>query len=206
MTGYSYEIRCSYRETFNGTRDAAFQNEMRLELMEAERWYVVADPDEFHFHTALRTFGELATAAEKEPADFVPSVLVDRLRQDGRITALDQTLSLDQQFPMMCPLTGSILLGSTAKVALARCSVPIQAGHHYAAAAKPASFQCQTHHFKWQGKEFLKRLRDRELAFRVQGLPYGDELGRLLKYVQDRGGMEFKNSALPVQLADRIGI
>ena len=75
----------------------------------------------------------MSRAAEAEGATYVASRLVDRLALNGELITIDGRYSLDEQFPLKGYVTEKLLHGCVDKVALARGSVPVAPGHHFAA-------------------------------------------------------------------------
>jgi len=206
LRGYAYTIGCSYFEDFSGERDAVAQNRLLADVLAPGEWYLVADPDEFHYHAAFATFIEMRTAAEKEGADYVGSYLLDRLQNDGKLADLDLRFSLDEQFPLVARLTERILGGCCDKVVMARCGIAISPGHHFAE-GKGASFTCETHHFKWQGSDFLERIHERRRSYKKQNLEYSIEPSRFLDYYELRGQrIDVQDPVLDVAPAVALGI
>ena len=206
LNGYPHEVVCSYHEEFNGERDAESQDLMRKSVLDAEDWYIIADVDEFHHHSCFHSFPEIQRAAELEGADYVASVLVDRLPKSGRLGKLDLEQSLDEQFPFASSFTRVVLGSCVDKVAIAKGHVPVAPGHHYAL-GKRASFCCSTHHFKWHGEDLVDRTLQRGLALSRQEAYYSKESLNLVAFHRKCfGKLDFTDSSLEIKLAEKIGV
>lgn len=203
---YSHCIYCSYSDDFSGERDAESQNRVLPEVLSPDQWYLVADPDEFHYHPAFASFSAMQMAALSEGATYVASQLYDRLSGNGPLRDLNPSLTLDDQFPYAGLMTDRILGGCSQKVVMARRSVAVTPGHHFAD-GKKASFICRTHHFKWQGSQLPRRMKERMLTYQQQGAQYWAEPLRFLEFYKSCGEtIDIRNPQLGVVRAERIGV
>lgn len=206
LSRYGHEICFSYSEDFNGERDAEAQNRMRLQLLDPKEWYLIADPDEFHFHHMFKTFNEMQLTAEREGAAYVGSLLVDRLPASGEFANLNPRLSLDDQFPLAARLTEKLTGGCGWKVVMAHSSVCIRPGHHFADGMR-ASFLCSTHHFKWQGLHLPQLMQERVKNYWSQGLSYWVEPQRFMTYFEGKGRrIDMQDASLGIMASERIGV
>lgn len=206
LRSFPHVLYCSYCEEFSAQRDADAQNKMRLELLRPDDWYVIADLDEFHHNPAFSSFARMKAEAEAEGAEYVGSSFIDRIACEGKIFAIDRLRSLDEQFPFSALLTTVILRGCADKVVMAKGSVGISAGHH-SAAGRRASFLCQTHHFKWHGKNLLEQLEQRSWTYAKQGVPYWNEPLNFVEYCfRSQNKIDSSDPSLQVSLAQKIGI
>lgn len=187
-------IRQCNEPYISGPVDNDLLNEMRLEYLNEGDWYIPADLDEFHWHPGLSNFGHFIG-----DYDYIPSLFVDRVAQDGTLRPLDCGRSLDEQFPLVVPVTARICGGPACinKVAMARHDCIVSSGHHFATGIG-ANFTMQTHHFKWNSGLWSW------LMFR-EG-KYINEVTTFNAHYQRFGRINVYDSELGVQIAPKIGI
>src|SRR5207245_2466266 len=103
-------------------------------------------------------------------------------------------------------LTANILRGCIEKVVMARGTIPILPGHHDAT-GKRSSFHCQTHHFKWHGKNLLDLLEKRAGIYAKQRLPYCREPINFVNYCRSNGNIvNSRSRTVSCKAAQTIGI
>ncbi|MFE1457712.1 glycosyltransferase family 2 protein [Streptomyces sp. NPDC058735] len=115
-------------------------------------WWIVADLDEFHVYD--RSPAEVAAYCEEHGFDFVEGAFLDRVSADGRLTGPlpHGGEPLWGQYPLAGQLTLGLLDGRPTKVTLARGTVELDLGQHYAWTGRGVPVEeiyAQVHHFKW---------------------------------------------------------
>ncbi|WP_196778045.1 glycosyltransferase family 2 protein [Lentzea aerocolonigenes] len=138
-----------------------------LMLRHPDDWWVVADLDEFHVYD--RALADVVELCEKNGYDYVTGAFLDRVSEDGRLTAVEpvERRSLWDQYPMAGLLTHSLLKGRTTKVTIARGCVELDYGQHRAWTGQAAPIEdlcAQVHHFKWTAS-VRDRLEERAEAY-----------------------------------------
>lgn len=188
----------------DGPPDSETQEQLRQDLVLPQAWYCTADVDEFAVHPVYGNFRDCIVAAQAFGADYVPGVLVDRLRSDGTIPPELTAESLDVQFPVACALTSKVTNGQTAKVVLARGAVKITSGHHFAT-GKPAPFCLQVQHFKWFGQHFWSVIADRTRRNKEACNGWWREGARLYRHYRENGG-RFDLSKCSARMQLNVGV
>ncbi|MCX2926052.1 glycosyltransferase family 2 protein [Streptomyces sp. NEAU-W12] len=115
-------------------------------------WWIVADLDEFHVYD--RPVADVVAYCEQHGFDFVEGAFLDRVSAEGCLTgpALPGHTPLWRQYPLAGLLTFHLLGGRPTKVTLARGSVELDLGQHYAWTGRGVPVReiyAQVHHFKW---------------------------------------------------------
>jgi len=206
LRDYPHQIFHTYEGPPSGRQDALARSRARRELVAPDDWFVIADTDEFHHCPEHPNFVEMRDAAKKEGAGCVASVLVDRIAADGSIPALDYSQSLDDQFPLATKITKNVSNGWADKIIMLNSLGGSVSGHHTSGEVH-ASFTGQTHHFKWQGREFTDRMRERVTLYKMQGHPWWREPLCVLEHLEANGGkFNLADPKLEVQPATKLGI
>jgi hypothetical protein len=181
-TDWPIEIRTSIEcliKDYNGPDESNGLNRIRTEFNDRFPWYCLADLDEFCRFNG--TMPEVAAAAEKEGYEAVHGVFYDRFALKG-YPPIRQDTTLDETFPMMADATR--LLGANHnKIPLSRSDVEVESGHHFTK-GKTWWNQVEVHHFKWTDG-LVGRLRERDMFFTAQGLPWSGESRKFLQAVED---------------------
>lgn len=128
----------------------------------ADDWYVIADLDEFHIYPA--NLRNLIETCGRKGYDYIEGCFIDRIAADGRLPEIESARAIEDQCPLGCVLTYSILGGYPLKVVAARGGVSLAVGNHYALGGKGCPIdECfvQVHHYKWL-KGVVTRLKRRE--------------------------------------------
>lgn len=190
-------VRVSHEPYVSGPRDNELLNEIRDEYLSPGDWYIPADLDEFHYHPRVFNFRDLVG-----DYDYIPSLFVDRIAEDGKIRDLDFRRSLDDQFPLASIITQQLCgNGCINKVAFARWNCVVNSGHHFAVGT-PADFFMETHHFKWSSS-FWRWINHREkLAEDVSS----KEARPFTRHYQIHGRINIYDANLKIWTADKIGI
>ncbi|MFD3587363.1 glycosyltransferase family 2 protein [Streptomyces sp. NPDC058683] len=137
---------------------APWHEDLNAALIQKERsahpddWWVVADLDEFHVYD--RPLADVVGYCEQHGFDFVQGAFLDRVSAEGRLTGpVPHGLTpLWQQYPLAGFLTFPLLDGRPTKVTLARGTVELDLGQHYAWTGRGVpvhEIHAQVHHFKW---------------------------------------------------------
>ncbi|WP_157856340.1 glycosyltransferase family 2 protein [Actinacidiphila yeochonensis] len=162
---------------FAGVRVAPWHEDLNAELIREQMaahpddWWVVADLDEFHVYD--RPLSEVVEHCERRGFDFVEGAFLDRVAADGRLTDLAPhgRTPLWRQYPLAGFLTFRLLDGRPTKVTLARGTVELDLGQHYAWTGRGvpvADIHAQVHHVKWTASA------QRRLARRVAAYSSGE--------------------------------
>jgi hypothetical protein len=200
-TQWPIEIRTSIEclvKDYNGPDESSGLNCIRNEFKDRFPWYCLADLDEFCRFNGM-TMPEIVAAAEKENYTAIHGVFYDRFAHKG-YPRIRQNKTLDETFPMMADATR--LLGANHnKIPLSRSDVAVESGHHY---TKGHAWwnQVEVHHFKWTDG-LMGRLKERDMYFTAQGLPWSGESRRFLQAVQND---DFRTSDFRFREARKIGI
>lgn len=124
-----------------------------------EDWIVYADLDEFQFYPS--GFMNQIKFCEKHRIDFLEGRLVDRISKGGKLTELDNSVSLEKQFPLRGFITNNLLKAWDKKIVFARGRLIVGGGHHifldgttyktlpYDPDLNAHSQGIEIHHFKW---------------------------------------------------------
>lgn len=151
-------------------------------------WFVLADQDELQVYPA--DLQDMINYCEKKGYDYIRGVVIDRISADGRLTELDDELSIWEQFPLGGLLTYALLGGEIRKVVAAKGRVPLAQGQHCAlwGVACPVE-EClvQVYHFKWI-KNIVERLEERARQQRMSGIPHWVESDRFVSYYYSHAG------------------
>ena len=130
-------------------------------------WWVIADLDEFHVYD--RPLADIIEYCEQLGFDFVEGAFLDRVSADGRLDgpAPHGRTPLWSQYPLAGFLTFRLLNGRPTKVTLARGTVELDLGQHYAWTGRGApvhAVHAQVHHLKWTAST-RRRLTRRVAAY-----------------------------------------
>ena len=161
-------------------------------VVEPGEWYIVADLDEFHL---------LTPPSEHDSA--VLARFVDRISLDGKLNEIDQTRTLDEQFPLCFNPSMIVPPMGTMKVAMVRAPAEFTAGHHMCTVNAYAEDVGETHHFKWHGAKLLAWLQHRA------NLTHYDpsfESRAFLDHIARFGGVNVQDYSLYVRKARSIGV
>lgn len=189
--GYPVHLESHKEPYINGPRDAEILDSLRTKLVSNYDWFIPTDLDEFHWTPGLIDFRHYCA----DDYEWIPSVFIDRIAADGSIPVIDPRKSLDSQFPLRGLVIQEINKGAPHKVALCRGYLNPSSGHHNCHPAKFAPFTFETHHFKWQGRDFWKHMSIRQL---VEHRMFG-ETGRFTEHFHKHGRINtFTEFAAPI--------
>ncbi len=167
-----------YFEKFEGefTEDKKVELELKYKeryisqnswLGNNNHWFVYVDSDEF-----LNVPGGLDNRiklAEQYGANYIEGKLIDRISISKSLIEVDQSKTLEEQFPIGCKMTKNICKAWDKKIVAAKYGVKVGGGHHvilnkeeyngtfaqpYDENLSPWSFGIELHHFKWH-KELI---------------------------------------------------
>lgn len=173
-------IECAVKD-YNGPDESTGLNKIVAEFKDAHPWYCLADLDEFCYFGG-RSLDQVVVQAEAKGHTAVHGTFYDRIARDGKFPPIRLLHSLDSTFPMACDLTRS-LGANFNKVPLSRSDLLVESGHHWSKGNIWWN-QCEVHHFKWS-EGLIERLRERDLYFTAQGLPWSGESARFLQVIQE---------------------
>jgi hypothetical protein len=95
----------------------------------------------------------VTAAAQKKSIDWISGTFVDRLSADGRLGAVRACAEWQDDFPIKCHLTSTLLSGDDRKIVLCRAWVRcFNSGHHTTVNGRggvPIDGDYEVHHFKW---------------------------------------------------------
>jgi hypothetical protein len=171
-------IECLVKD-YNGPDESGGLNRIRKEFQEKFPWYCLADLDEFCWFGG-KTMPEIVAEAEAGGYTAIHGVFFDRFAANGRFPPIRLLHSLDATFPLVGDMTQR-LGANFNKVPLSRSDVAVESGHHYTK-GKCWNNQVEVHHFKWTDG-LVERLRERDLYFTAQGLPWSGESRRFLNVI-----------------------
>lgn len=194
----SVRVKTPYQD---GPTDNEILISVKDELFKKNRgWYIPADLDEFYWTPGLSDFNLLTS----DRYDYIPSTFVDRLAFDGSIPAIDQSITLDEQFPLQGKVIKNLCGGSEDKIALARWNVDTTSGHHAAKSGQVSPFSIFCHHFKFSGdRQFWAWMNHRE------GLKKDStktEFPPFREHFFQNNRIDIYNRALEVKAAPMIGV
>jgi hypothetical protein len=173
-------IECLVKD-YNGPDESTGLNRIRLEFKDRFPWYCLADLDEFCWFGG-KTMPEIIAEAEPQGYTAIHGVFFDRFARHGRFPPIRLLHSLDSTFPLVADVT-RCLGANYNKIPLSRSDVAVESGHHY---TKGRAWwnQAEVHHFKWT-EGILERLRERDMYFTAQGLPWSGESRKFLAAIQE---------------------
>lgn len=184
---------------YNGPMEKEGLNKIREEFAPKHRWYCIADLDEFcYFGDTLQG---TAKAAEAKGFNTVHGTFHDRIAGECRFPPISQAARLDVTYPLASDFTKCFGANHN-KIPLARSDVPIESGHHFTTGRAWAN-QGEVHHFKWRAG-LQEQLRERDVYFTAQKLPWAGESARILKAVMTTNYLE--ESRYNIRPARVIGI
>jgi hypothetical protein len=172
-------IVCPVKD-YNGPDESNGLNRIREEFQPRFQWYCLADLDEFCWFNGM-TMPEITAAADKGGFTAVHGYFFDRFARAG-YPPVPVNGSLDETFPMVCEATQR-LGANYNKIPLSRSHVAVESGHHYTK-GHACQANVEVHHFKWT-EGLVGRLRERDMYFTAQGLPWSGESRRFLQAVED---------------------
>src|ERR1035437_1413248 len=121
----SIKLFKSYDGDIDGRKEGESLNMLR---MNAESpWVIPVDLDEFHV-SLYPTFRKLIEECERDGADYVSSVLIDRITNDGSIPQSISKEPIAHQFPRRSFLTREVVKACCDKVCLSRQSFRLNDG------------------------------------------------------------------------------
>lgn len=180
---YPVEIRTSIEclvKDYNGPDESNGLNRIREEFKPRFPWYCLADLDEFCWFGGL-TMPEIIAEAEQGEFTAVHGYFFDRFARNG-YPPIPQDGVLDETFPMTAEATQR-LGANYNKIPLSRSDVAVESGHHYTK-GRAWWAKAEVHHFKWTDG-LVERLRERDLYFTAQGLPWSGESRKFLQAVEE---------------------
>ena len=180
----SLDVDEAYRWEHEWSGPAANIHESTLQDEQVRRgdWVVWCDSDELQVYPA--PLPDILAQCEAHGVDYVRGVFIDRVAADYSLAAFDAHTSLWDTFPRTCNVTAALARGDPRKVVVARGSVKVSGGKHYA--MDPQKLRTiddwvQVHHFKWDAT-LLDRLRARVRPEWQARFPWWVESQRLLDY------------------------
>lgn len=181
-------IECLVKD-YNGPDESVGLNRIVNEFRQKHAWYCLADLDEFCWFQG-RTMPEAAAEAEASGYSAIHGVFHDRFAHNGRYPTIRQLHTLDATFPMVADVT-RCLGANHNKIPMAKSDLPVESGHHM---TKGRAWWngCEVHHFKWTDG-LIGRLRERDMYFTAQALPWSGESRRFLDCIEDDNYREDPN-------------
>lgn len=130
-------------------------------------WVVYADLDEFYSYPShLR---DIIEDLESEKTHAVRGEILDRVSENGELTAIQPNPDLGTQYPLGCKVTGPLCHGGTSKIMLCRATVNVDGAqavitkHKDTTAVTGLRGRCVAHHFRWTASlkdRLMRRLED----------------------------------------------
>jgi hypothetical protein len=173
-------IECDVKD-YNGPLESTGLNKIVNEFRDRHRWYCLADMDEFCYFGG-RSMDRIVAEAESQGFTAIHGTFHDRFARDGKYPPIPVGGSLDATFPMIADVT-RCMGANFNKVPLSRSDVPVESGHHHSS-GKIWWNQVEVHHFKWT-EGLVGRLRERDMYFTLQRLPWSGESRRFLQVIED---------------------
>jgi len=146
-------------EKFSETLKQKYEREIVEKNCTDHDWVVYADLDEFQYYPM--GFMNYITLCEIKGVDFLEGRLVDRLSESGELIDLDESKSLEEQFPLRGYITNNLLKAWDKKIVCAKGNLVVGGGHHifldrttyktlpYDTDLNEYSQSIEIHHFKW---------------------------------------------------------
>lgn len=167
---------------------------LRLKHSGPREWVALADLDEFQIHEG----GVRASArrAEREGANAVRGVMIDRVAADGSLPDFDDASDLWSLYPARCRLTKRLQGGLDYKCALVRGHLLSANAHHRLRGEKRSSRRVEIHHFKWNARA-VPRIRRAIRRIKAAGLGWHVEYERVLAHLRRHGRLRWRDFSAP---------
>jgi hypothetical protein len=153
----------------------------------ADDWFLLADLDEFHVYPS--DLFSIIDECEKKGYNYIRGCFIDRIAADGGFPELRPDRPIEDQLPLGCMFTYSILQGNPIKVVAAKRQVILGPGNHSSMNGVGCPItECfvQIHHYKWV-REIVKQLEYR--ANREWEIhQYVSECQRFVEYYRANNG------------------
>lgn len=163
---------------------------LRLRYQQPDEWAVIADLDEFQEHPG--GVRKTARAAQKEGANVVRGMMIDRVAADGGFPAIEARSDLWSLFPARCLLTKKLQGGVDFKCALVRGHLLPVMAHHHVSGEKIASNTVEIHHFKWNSTA-VPRMKAAIGQIKDVGLSWHVEYERVLAHLKTHGRIRWQD-------------
>jgi hypothetical protein len=157
-------------------------------------WVVPADLDEFTvFPNQIDKF---IAQCDENGCFYVPGCLTDRIALDGSLPKIHPDEPLEQQFPLRCRITRTLLGGWISKIAAMRAFLRFSTGHHYLSPDFRHGYYeseypnaLEVNHYKWD-YSLISRLECRAKEFKQQNLGWYRESERFLRFLEKHGRLD----------------
>lgn len=148
-----------WKEPFSETLKQKYEREIIEENCTDHDWVVYADLDEFQYYPM--GFMNYISLCEIKGIDFLEGRLVDRISESGELVDLNESKSLEEQFPLRGYITNNLLNAWDKKIVCAKGNLIVGGGHHifldrttyktlpYDTDLNEYSQSIEIHHFKW---------------------------------------------------------
>lgn len=151
-----------WNEPFSETLKQKYEREVIEQNCTDHDWVVYADLDEFQYYPM--GFMNYITLCEIKGIDFLEGRLIDRISESGKLVDLDESKSLEEQFPLRGYITNNLLNAWDKKIVCAKGNLVVGGGHHifldkatnktlpYDTELNEYSQSIEVHHFKWDAR------------------------------------------------------
>ena len=112
-------------------QDRAMITRLSSMPMHPEDWVIVADMDELFMFDTVANISMVTDAMNAEGATFAVGEMLDHVAQGGSLTSISNSVSIWQQFPLICPIVSHVGGGLPVKVTLHKAFLRSGAGHHH---------------------------------------------------------------------------
>jgi hypothetical protein len=202
-------VVCAWSEEFSEAIKQKIERDTIEHQCNYDDWVLYTDLDEFQEYPG--GLYRYLDQCEKKGIDYLESRLVDRVANDGSLTAYDPKKSLELQYPLGGFITAKLLKGWDKKIVAARAYKRVGGGHHvflrpegslfrgydtlpYKSKISPHSCGIRVHHFKWDVSVIPRMLE--ALTYNDSSLvSWKKEISRFLTHVSKYNGINIKDRA-----------
>lgn len=158
-----------WSEPFSETSKQHYERNEVVRHCDGGDWVIYADLDEFQYYPmGIKSHIDYC---EKNKINFLEGRLIDRISETGELIKIDDSKSLEEQFPLGGFITNNLLKAWDKKIVIARVRLIVGGGHHifldsathktlpYMKSLNKHSQDIEIHHFKWDEKVLLRMSR-----------------------------------------------
>jgi hypothetical protein len=155
----------------------------------ADDWYIIADLDEFQkYPKDLLTIIE---ECEIKGYDYIEGCFIDRIAGDGSFPEVLYDRSIEDQFPLGCTFTYSVLGGYPIKVVAVKGYTNVAKGNHFAMTGNACPIEecfVEVHHYKWDKRVVNRMMHRANSDKRLVSDKYKQECQKFIDYFQANHG------------------